>query len=256
MKNLKKIFANTLNQILSHFHIKIGSIYSSGRSFSESFKYLKKILPSPSPEKKLAVIDIGVAHGTPELWEAFPSSKYSYLLIEANPAYAQTVEKQGADMNAVVEKVFCGDHDGLESFITDVTYDPGKASKYSRKMGGEETRTEIPCNTLDTILARHKLPATYIIKIDVEGAELDVLRGAQGALKNTEAVILETPVILRKSGASSFGEIVAYMHQQGFVVFDIAEMSYHHKNGFLNLANAIFVKKNNELWLQKTNSKK
>lgn len=101
---------------------------------------------------------------------------------------------------------------------------------------------------MDSILLKHALPHPYILKIDVEGAELDVLHGATEMLAHTEAIVIETPVVLRKDGASSFGEIVSFLTQKGFAIFDIAEMSYHQKTGFLNLANAIFVKQKNSSW--------
>ncbi len=245
MKNAKKKLIQFINFLLVPIHIQVRSAYLGGRLFPESFLHLKKVLKDPVPA---TVIDVGVADGTPELWSAFPPAKYKYLLVEANPAYAEKLKDFGTKMNAVVEQVFCGDHDGIESFITDTAYDSGKASKYSRKVGGGETRSNIPSLKLDTIVKRHSLPHPYILKIDVEGAELDVLRGATEVLTHTEAIIIETPIVLRKEGASSFGEIVSFLHQRGFAIFDIAEMSYHQKTGFLNLANAIFVKEKNPFW--------
>ncbi len=247
MRAIKKALKELVNAFLSPLQIEIRSVFSGGRLFAESFSHLKKVLPAVT-EKAQTVIDIGVADGTPELWSAFPASEYKYLLVEANPAYAEKLEGFGKSMNAVIEKVFCGENDGTETFITDPTYNPRKASKYSRKTGGEEERTLIPSNKIDTILKRHALPIPYILKIDVEGAELSVLKGAAETLENAEAVIVETPVSLRSAEISSFGEIVSFMHADGFAVFDISEMSYHSKSGFLNLANVIFVKKDNVLW--------
>ena len=174
MNVLKKTILRAINFLLGPLNLKINSSYSGGRLFPESFRYLKQVLPQPG---EMTVIDIGVADGTAELWSAFPSSQYRYLLIEANPVYAKQLEVFGKKMNAITEKVFCGDHDGMESFITDDSYDPGKASKYGRKTGNGEKRSGIPCFKLDTILKRHNLPQPYILKIDVEGAEGLVIKG-------------------------------------------------------------------------------
>ncbi len=257
MHGLKKVLGRIVNSILAPLHLELRSVYSGGRMFPESFLYLKKVLPPtpPSAEQKTTVIDVGVADGTPELWSAFPADSYKYLLIEANPFYAEKLKTTAKKMNAILETVFCGDHDGIETFITDSAYDAGKASKYSRKTGGNEKRSEIPSLTLDTIVKKHSLPSSFIIKIDVEGAELDVLRGATETLKHTEAIIVETPVVLRKENASSFGGIIAYLYEKGFTVFDISEMSYHHKTGFLNLANTIFIQQNNPIWKERSTSK-
>jgi FkbM family methyltransferase len=48
----------------------------------------------------------------------------------------------------------------------------------------EESRSEtVSTITLDTFVRREKLKRVDYIKIDVEGAELDVLRGAQRTLR-------------------------------------------------------------------------
>jgi FkbM family methyltransferase len=241
VQGIKKSLLKIVNFILAPLAIEVRSVYSGGRLFPKSFECLKKVLPSIS--QKASIIDVGVANETRELWTAFPPSEYKYLLVEANPIYTKELTRAAKNMGAILEMVFCGDHDGTETFITDDAYDSGKASKYSRKTGGSEKRSNVPSLKLDTIIKKHFLQGPYILKIDVEGAELDVLRGSLETLTNTEAVIIEAPVIVRKEGGSSFGEIVAYLHNQGFVVFDIAEMSYHQKNGFLNLTNIIFIRK-------------
>jgi hypothetical protein len=77
-----------------------------------------------------------------------------------------------------------------------------------------------------------------------------VLRGATTALTLAEAVIIETPIVVRMHGASSFGEIVSFLTQHGFALFDVAEMSYSPNTRFLNLANGIFIKRDNVTWQQ------
>lgn len=223
--------------------------------FLESFECLKTVLPTLARGESYTVIDIGVANGTPDLWKAFPSHSHKYLLVEANPLFVENLKKTAEKMGAILETVFCGDHDGVETFITDSARDGEKASKYSRKTGGKEKRSEVASFMLDTIVKKNALAGPFIVKIDVEGAEMDVLRGATETLKKAEALIVETPVVLRKENASSFAGIASYLHGKGFAVFDISEMSYQPKTGFLNLANSIFIRRDNEVWEQKSTSK-
>ncbi|WP_333254526.1 MULTISPECIES: FkbM family methyltransferase [unclassified Microcoleus] len=49
----------------------------------------------------------------------------------------------------------------------------------------------IPAITLDGICRERNLPSPYLIKVDVDGQELDVLAGATEILQQTEYVIVE-----------------------------------------------------------------
>ncbi len=212
--------------------------------FPESLEILKTVLPRVT----FTVVDVGVAEGTPELYAAFPPHEHRYLLIEASPLYSSRVEELGRELGATVEKVFCGDHNGQESFIPRTASTAAKGSKYSRKRKTEPDRVSVESATLDSLIEKHHLSPPYVVKIDVEGAEIDVLRGAEHTLRATEAVIVETPIVLRMHGSSSFGDIVTILTEHGFALFDIAEMSYDRRNRYLNLANGIFVRKDNPLW--------
>lgn len=48
------------------------------------------------------------------------------------------------------------------------------------------------CCSLDTLVARFKLPAPTHLKIDVDGAEVAVLKGAANALSHVQQVMVET----------------------------------------------------------------
>ncbi|HYN90854.1 MAG TPA: hypothetical protein VER75_02955 [Thermoleophilaceae bacterium] len=52
-----------------------------------------------------AVIDVGVAAGTPSLYRHFPSHRY--LLVEANPVFRDALDALTRRLDAAVENVFC-----------------------------------------------------------------------------------------------------------------------------------------------------
>jgi FkbM family methyltransferase len=67
----------------------------------------------------------------------------------------------------------------------------------------------------DTIRAR-SLPMPDLIKMDVQGAELDVLKGATEALKTAQHVILELQVVEYNKGAPLKDVVIAYMDSVGY----------------------------------------
>ena len=50
---------------------------------------------------------------------------------------------------------------------------------------------EVECDTLDNVL-KFIEKTTYVIKIDIEGQEVNALLGANKTLKNTRKIIVET----------------------------------------------------------------
>ncbi len=75
---------------------------------------------------------------------------------------------------------------------------------------------------LDAALAEESIRGIDFIKIDTEGYELEILKGAPDTLKDVFAVELEVwfnPVFV---GAPLFRDVDAFMAAQGFTLFDVA----------------------------------
>jgi hypothetical protein len=79
--------------------------------------------------------------------------------------------------------------------------------------------------TLDAITARHSsLAAPYLLKLDVQGAELDVLRGGVETVKGAEFVMLEASVLNYNIGAPGWRDLTDFMENAGFLLHDIANL--------------------------------
>ena len=52
-------------------------------------------------------------------------------------------------------------------------------------------RTQAPCFTIDKLLEILHLPTPTHLKIDVDGLEVEVLKGALNALKNISSILIE-----------------------------------------------------------------
>jgi FkbM family methyltransferase len=95
--------------------------------------------------------------------------------------------------------------------------------------------------TLDSILSEFKLPLPNLIKIDVQGAELEVLRGGALAVNHSSIVILELPILEYNIGAPKISECLDFMKDNNFIPIELLEV---HKAGeFLVQIDVGFVKK-------------
>ena len=95
--------------------------------------------------------------------------------------------------------------------------------------------------TLDSILSEFNLPLPDLIKIDVQGAELEVLRGGALAVNYSSIVILELPILEYNIGAPKISECLDFMRAHNFIPIELLEV---HKAGeFLVQIDVGFVRK-------------
>jgi FkbM family methyltransferase len=99
-------------------------------------------------------------------------------------------------------------------------------------------RLKVPIVTLDDSLPPHL--EIGLLKIDVQGYELPVLRGAQRVLKSTKAVLMEVNYVPHYEGGATFDEVHEIMRSMGFRTFAISA-PYAGPNGPL-WADAVFVR--------------
>jgi FkbM family methyltransferase len=92
-------------------------------------------------------------------------------------------------------------------------------------------KVTVPLNTLDDLLGNR---TPYILKIDVEGHELNVLRGASGVLSRWPAIIILefNPAMMRWSAGADAGDLLELLHSLGYDLYDAAISEPGHK-GFL-----------------------
>jgi FkbM family methyltransferase len=72
---------------------------------------------------------------------------------------------------------------------------------------------EVAC--LDDLDAVHPGERGYL-KIDVQGAELDVLRGAEATLGSVRLVEAELSTVTLYEGQALIGDVIQYLHGRGF----------------------------------------
>ncbi len=76
----------------------------------------------------------------------------------------------------------------------------------------------VPVKTLDEIASSYKGP--FGLKIDTEGLEIEVVRGASEMLKNCAFVLAEVSTRRRYQGGYKFSDFVSVMAEHGFKLHD------------------------------------
>jgi hypothetical protein len=88
-----------------------------------------------------------------------------------------------------------------------------------------------------------------LIKIDVEGHEIDVLKGAKNSLKTgkVDAVVIEGTFTPNQIKSGDFFEVNDFMVSCGFQVQGVYDLDYSHiySKGVFKLGNFLYIKSSN-----------
>lgn len=103
--------------------------------------------------------------------------------------------------------------------------------------------------TLDALLADRVGPDDRaLLKLDIEGHELEALRGAVGLLGRVEVVVSEVRFFdVNGGGRPVFGEVMAYLESRGFALFDFASLGGRRRDQRLRVGDAVFIRRGSQL---------
>lgn len=82
----------------------------------------------------------------------------------------------------------------------------------------------MPARTLESIVTECNMPVPNFLKIDTQGSELDILRGAESLLSGVDLIYLECPIGKYNLGAPNIQEYLEYMASQNFIPSDLLEI--------------------------------
>lgn len=211
------------------------------RNWSQFFTYIKSQGFNPT-----TIIDVGVATDTDELYVHFPQARYLFVepLAEFEPNLQQLCQRYpgssymlaaaGAENKEITFNV--GPSMGDSSIYQTIESVDGAYEMHKRT---------VPQYRLDTLWEALELSGPTLLKVDVQGAELEVLKGATAIMDQFEVIVLECGLIETLIGQPIFHEYVAYLAEQGFVVYDIINTLFS-DIGLLAQIDLVFVKKDGQ----------
>lgn len=117
------------------------------------------------------------------------------------------------------------------------------SSMYEEQTDFPRKKIELPLRKLDSVLQDYPNRKFSLAKIDVQGAELDVLRGGNRLLQEAEFIIMELSLMNYNRSAPLLAEVIAYMDANGFAAVDIFEAKRDSKDQLVQIDYS-FIRKN------------
>lgn len=167
------------------------------------------------------VLDLGAFEGN---WTKLIKGLYpqaQVVMVDANTEKENFLRPLGNFHIAVL-----GDEDGREvDYYKCQDGDAGSGNGIYRENTAFNFAPEKrKCITLCTLLGT--ADGFDLIKMDVQGAELDVIRGGLPIVRNSRYLLLELQTHNYNLGAPHFEEVVSFLNFEGFGVVDIVDLMY------------------------------
>jgi FkbM family methyltransferase len=101
--------------------------------------------------------------------------------------------------------------------------------------------------TLDSMSDQIEYLSRVLLKVDVQGFELEVLKGAKQSLKSIAIIIIETSYLELYESQPLFDDIYTFLKDSGFIYYGNFDQMPDPKTGLVLQSDAIFVKKDIKL---------
>ena len=181
------------------------------------------------------IIDVGAFEGG---WSRLARRTWPYsriILIEPN--LASRLSTTAKELDAIVLHELLGAVDGRE-----VQFDvmgTGSSIMTERSPVARNRETRI-LRTMDALGLAIEPPV--FLKIDAQGYELEILKGATKIIPAAEAILLEIATLEINEGAPLLYDALSFMKAVGFVAHDLLEIHRRPLDGALSQIDLLFVR--------------
>jgi FkbM family methyltransferase len=217
-----KFIVENVNELQNRIRVqeRLRSLWCNITIPKQHFDYLYK-MRDEFGFTPTVIYDIGacVMHWTHIAQEVWPNAEY--YLFDAMDTVESFYKEGGVNYHIGV----LSDSDNKDIIFYQNNEHPGGNSYYKENpeqssaadiFFNADTRKIMTTKTLNTIVQEKNFKFPDLVKMDIQGAELDVLKGMTNILPNVKHLILELQHVHYNLGAPLNDEVISYLNTQGF----------------------------------------
>jgi len=210
-----------------------------------SLKNLRRLGFAPA-----RIVDVGAYKGewTQLALRIFPEA--SVLMLEAEEERIPELEmvKRAHAGRVEYRIVLLGAEEGKEVVFNKYPNAPSANSVLNEwRADSVKVQVKRPMRPLDAILAEAGFGSADLLKLDVQGYELEVLKGASNALQATKVLMMEVSLIDLYQNNPLLHHVTAFLHERGFVAYDICGLMRRPLDRALAQVDMLFVPEHSPL---------
>jgi FkbM family methyltransferase len=172
-----------------------------------------------------SIVDVGVRECTWELLKAFPDKRQ--YLFEPVGVFVKDIEKNYAQIDYQLHKMALSDIDTDEYLVLSSIERDSKVthSQIVDKPVKVDGQFVVACEKIlvrrfDSLELSGKIDSDFLLKVDVDGKDLNVIRGFGETLQKASAVIIECTF-------ANLLERVGFLASSGFELVDLVDFCYY-----------------------------
>ena len=186
---------------------------------NEHIDYLKKLKKENLNPKIIYDIGACVLHWYREAVEVWPNSTYFVFDANKNCEFLYKKYKLSNHLGVLSKD----DNEEVDFYLND--YYPGGCSYYrenkdingpAERIYTDSHKIKMSTSKLDTIVSKNNWPLPNLMKLDVQGAELDIILGSSNCVQHCDDIILELQDLDFNIGAPKSKQVIDYMDSIGF----------------------------------------
>ena len=190
----------------------------------------------PLLDRPLVAIDVGCRWGISDEWDALLPEALQVFAFDADPEECRRLQATAPPGVTYVPHGL-SDEEGVATLH--VLAQPACSSLFPPAPGvtgrspalrddmREVGREQVPLRTMDGWAADAGVARADLVKLDVQGAELLVLRGGAELLRTTRIVELEVVFNPLYTGQHLFGDVDAFLRGHGFELWRLGQLVHY-----------------------------